>query len=64
MKVFVPFDEQTLELAKESDAPRLVPFQREYACFRAFRIVEEPSEAVAHCYPVTQEAQVYDFVSA
>lgn len=54
MKVFVPFDEQTLPLAEQGDAVELVPFRLEYACFRAFRTVEQGARAGASwCQPLT-----------
>lgn len=53
MKVFVPFDEQTLPLAEKGDEVELVPFRLEYACFRAFRTVERGGRAGASwCQPL------------
>lgn len=54
--VFVPFDESTLPLAGGGTNVELVPFSREYACFRAFKVIERGGHAGAsRCHPLRMD---------
>lgn len=52
----MPFDESTLPLAGGGTDVELVPFSREYVCFRAFRVIERGGCAGAsRCLPLVPD---------